>query len=299
MARPSVRILLQQREETFTAAERRVVAVLLANYPSAALTSISQLAGQAGVSDPTVHRLVVKLGFEGYPEFQRALLDEVDMRMNSPLSRLESCADEPHAEDTQQAMLGSLTLAIGKTAEQASREDFELAVSLLADTKRTVFSCGGRASRFLAAWLVVLLSQLRPHARHVEPSLEHGSEALADLEAGDVLIVYDYRRYQDSVVQFARAAHELGARIVLLTDEWRSPIARFADAVLVSLVQSASPFDTKVPALAQTESIVAALVHRLPAEATTRLKRIEALRAGGVAKDAQPAEHSLHRHRTS
>ena len=83
-------MLLKQRDATFTASERRVVAVLLANYPSAALTSISQLAGAAGVSDPTVHRLVLKLGFDGYPEFQRALLAEVDARMNSPLSRLES-----------------------------------------------------------------------------------------------------------------------------------------------------------------------------------------------------------------
>jgi len=281
-----VRTLLEQREETFTVSERRVVGVLLANYPSAALTSISQLAGSAGVSDPTVHRLVLKLGFEGYPEFQRALLAEVDARMNSPLSRLEASAAEPHAQDMQQAMLGSLTLAIGNTAEQASREDFEAVVSLLADPRRIVFSCGGRASSFIASWLVTLLSQLRSHTRHIEPSLERGSEALADLEPGDVLVVYDYRRYQESVVQFARAAKTLGAQVVLFTDEWRSPISSFADAVLVSLVQSASPFDTKVPALAQTESIVAALVHRLPDEATARLKRIEALRAGRVADDA-------------
>lgn len=285
--RASVRTLLKQREETFTVSERRVVAVLLANYPSAALTSISQLAGQADVSDPTVHRLVLKLGFEGYPEFQRALLTEVDARMNSPLSMLEASASEPHEQDMQQAMLGSLTLAIGHTAEQASRADFEAAVSLLADPAHTVFCCGGRASSFLATWLVVLLSQFRPHARHVEPSLERGSEALADLEAGDVLVVYDYRRYQESVVQFARAAKTLGARIVLFTDEWRSPIAGFADAVLVSFLHaSASPFDSKVPALAQTESLAAALVQRLPDEAKARLKRIEALRAGRVAEGA-------------
>lgn len=285
--RSSVRTLLRQREETFTVSERRVVAVLLANYPSAALTSISQLAAQAEVSDPTVHRLVLKLGFEGYPEFQRALLTEVDARMNSPLSMLEASASEAHEQDMQQAMLGSLTLSIGHTAEQASRADFETAVSLLADPSRTVFSCGGRASSFLASWLVVLLSQLRSHARHVEPSLERGSEALADLEPGDVLVVYDYRRYQETVVQYARAAKTLGAQIVLFTDEWRSPIAAFADAVLVSFLhESASPFDTKVPALAQTESIVAALVQRLPDEAKARLKRIEALRAGRVAEDA-------------
>lgn len=286
VSRPSVRTALKQREETLTVAERRVVAVLLANYPSAALTSISQLASQAGVSDPTVHRLVLKLGFEGYPEFQRALLAEVDARMNSPLSRLESSAGEPHAEDTLQTMLGSLTLAIGKTAELASREDFERTVSLLADPGRTVLCCGGRASGFFAAWLAVLLSQVRARARHVEPSLERGSELLADLAPGDVLVVYDYRRYQESVVHFARAAHDLGAQVVLFTDEWRSPIASFADAVLVSYVQSASPFDTKVPVIAQTESIVAALVQRAPIEAKARLKRIEALRTGRVAEGA-------------
>lgn len=286
VTRQTVRVALKQREASFTVSERRVVAVLLANYPSAALTSISQLAGQAGVSDPTVHRLVLKLGFEGYPEFQRALLAEVDARMNSPLSRLESSADEPHAEDTQQTMLHSLTLAIGKTAEQASREDFERAVSLLADQQRTVLCCGGRASGFFAAWLAVLLSQVRPRARHVEPSLERGSELLADLAPGDVLAVYDYRRYQESVVEFARAAHALGAQVVLFTDEWRSPIAGFANAVLVSCVQSSSPFDTKVPVIAQTEAIVASIVQRAPVEAKARLKRIEALRAGHVAEDA-------------
>ncbi len=286
MSLPSVRTLLEQREASVTTAERRVIAVLLANYPSAALTSISQLATAAGVSDPTVHRLVLKLGFEGYPEFQRALLAEVDVRMNSPLSRLESSAHQPHPEDTQRAMLGSLTLAIGKTAELSLREDFERTVSLLADPQRTVLCCGGRASGFIAGWLAVLLSQVRSHTRHVEPSLERGSEALADLVPGDVLVVYDYRRYQESVVQFARAARELGAHVVLFTDEWRSPIASFADAVHVSFVQNASPFDTKVPVVAQTEALVAALVQRASSDATSRLKRIEALRAGRVVEDA-------------
>lgn len=279
-------MLLKQREASVTTSERRVIAVLLANYPSAALTSISQWATAAGVSDPTVHRLVLKLGFDGYPEFQRALLAEVDARMNSPLSRLESSADQSHLEDIQHTMLGSLTLAIGKTAELALGEEFERTVSLLADPQRTVLCCGGRASGFIAGWLAVLLSQIRPRTRHVEPSLERGSEALADLVAGDVLVVYDYRRYQESVVQFARAARELGAHVVLFTDEWRSPIASFADAVLVSFVQNASPFDTKVPVVAQTEALVAALVQRASFDAKSRLKRIEALRAGRVAEDA-------------
>ncbi|RKP49407.1 MurR/RpiR family transcriptional regulator [Trinickia fusca] len=282
MVSSSVRVLLQHKHDTFTVAEKRVIGVLLANYPSAALTSISNLACQAGVSDPTVHRLVVKLGFEGYPEFQKALLAEVDERMNSPLSMLETAAYAQSAVDLDKAMLGSLAVSVGKTAEHATRHDFEQAVALLADMGHAVYCCGGRASGFLASRLVTLLCHLRPRARHIEPSLERAHEVLVDIDAGDVLVVYDYRRYQESVVQFAQAAHARGARILLFTDEWRSPIASFAETVLVSFAQTASPFDTKVPALAQSESLIAALVQRLPDQAKARLQRIEALRSADV-----------------
>ncbi|WGS44943.1 MurR/RpiR family transcriptional regulator [Burkholderia sp. JSH-S8] len=285
-----MKLLLQQKEHSLTAAEKRVVGVLLANYPSAALTSISQLANQASVSDPTVHRFIVKLGFEGYLEFQKAVLIEVDERMNSPLSLLESAAYDPNIADIERTMLGSLALAVGKTAEHATPDDFERAVALIADTRHGVWCCGGRASGFLAQRLVAHLSQLRARARQIEPSLERAHEGLVDIEAGDVLVVYDYRRYQDSVGQFARIAQQRGARIVLFTDEWRSPIANFAEAVLVSFVQAfASPFDTKVPALAQSESLIAALVQRLPDQAKARLKQIEALREGSAGSDTKQA----------
>jgi len=274
----SVRSLLQAKEDALTAAEKRVTAVLLANYPSAALTSISQLAGQAGVSDPTVHRLVVKLGFDGYPEFQKALLDEVDERMNSPLALLEAAAYARHMTDIEQTVLCSAALALGRTTEQASPADFERAVGLLADTGHAVYCCGGRASGFITSHLATHLALLRPQVRLIAPTLELAHEALIDLHAGDVLVVYDYRRYQDTVIAFARAAHERGARVVVFTDTWRSPIAQFADAVLASFVQAAAPFDTKVPALAQTEALITALVQRLPDEAKARLKQIEALR---------------------
>lgn len=279
MVRSSVKLLLQQKENTLTVSEKRIVGALLANYPRAALSTISQLASQASVSDPTVLRLVAKLGFDSYPEFQKAVLAEVEERMNSPLSLLESAAYDSHVVDIERTMLGSLAMTVGKTAEFAAPGSFDRAVDLLADTRHAVWCCGGRASGFLAQRFAAHLSQLRARCRQIEPSLERAHEGLVDIEAGDVLVVYDYRRYQDSVVQFANVAQQHGAHIVLFTDEWRSPIANFAEVVLVSFVHNAaSPFDTKVPALAQSESLVAALVQRLPDQAKARLKQIEALR---------------------
>ncbi|HAS26014.1 MAG TPA: hypothetical protein DCR64_10935, partial [Vibrio sp.] len=61
-----------------------LVRVLLADFPMSGLTTVSQLAKRCGVSDPSVLRLVKKLGFSGYPEFQSTLVQKIDERMRSP-----------------------------------------------------------------------------------------------------------------------------------------------------------------------------------------------------------------------
>ena len=68
-------------------AERKLARVLLATYPTAGLESVAKFAERAAVSPPTVTRFVAKLGFRGYPEFQRVLRDEVQARLSSPLAR--------------------------------------------------------------------------------------------------------------------------------------------------------------------------------------------------------------------
>lgn len=283
MAKLSIRDTLADRASGFTASELKVAETLLASYPSAALTSISNLAAQAGVSDPTVYRLVVKLGFDGYPAFQRALLAEVDEAMNSPLSRLGASTHGGPGEDFQKPLLASLAMSVSRVAHCASPEDFDTAVDLLGEPRSSVFCTGGRSSAFLAARFTSLLTHVRPKVRHIEPALERANEVLVDIGPDDVLVVYDYRRYQKTVIDFAAAAQRLGAKIILFTDEWKSPIAGFSAATLTSFVRTDSPFDTKVPALAQTETLIAALIARFPEETRQRFESIEAIR-----KSARP-----------
>ncbi|WP_144409954.1 MurR/RpiR family transcriptional regulator [Cupriavidus basilensis] len=286
MARSSIREMLADQAAGFTTSELKVVETLLASYPSAALTSISNLAGQAGVSDPTVYRLVVKLGFDGYPSFQRALLAEVDEAMNSPLSRLGARCDTALGEDFQKGSLTSLAMSVERVAQHASQEDFNTAVELLGNARSAVFCTGGRSSLFLASRLASHLTHIRPKVRLVEPALERANEVLVDIGPNDALVVFDYRRYQKSVIDFAAAAHRQGARIILFTDEWKSPVASFATATLSSFVQTGSPFDTKVPALAQCETLIAALIARFPEEAKRRLEAIEAVRRSATPEGA-------------
>ncbi|MDF0752850.1 MurR/RpiR family transcriptional regulator, partial [Marinobacter sp. 71-i] len=80
------------------------------------LGSASSLARRAGVSDPTVVRLAVKLGYEGYPDFQAKLLAEVEARLHSPLLMMEAKRPSGSEDNPILAYLASVDEAMGKAA---------------------------------------------------------------------------------------------------------------------------------------------------------------------------------------
>ena len=62
---------LQAKFDALTRAERQLADAIMENYPVSGLGSITSVAQKAGVSTPTVARLVQKLGFKGFPGFQK------------------------------------------------------------------------------------------------------------------------------------------------------------------------------------------------------------------------------------
>lgn len=273
-----MRTRLLAESERFTAAERKVARALLANYPTAGLSTVSSLAEQAGVSDPTVLRFVSKLGFNGYPAFHAALLDEVDEQLNSPLTRIGT---HP-APEGEAGLFARLTNDLAECVRQATAatppDEFAMIVDLLADDRNEVVCVGGRYSGVLAERLAMHLAMIRPRVCHVEATTGRLADIAVDFGPRTVLVVFDYRRYQSDVVALARLASAARASTVLFTDRWRSPIAEVADRVVVAPVEWASPFDTKIAAIAQCEALVAALIERAPDKVRKRLERIEALR---------------------
>ena len=78
--------------DSLTRAERQLAGVILENYPMSGMGSITRLAEKASVSTPTVARMVQKLGYSGFPEFQDALRQEVEARFSNPIAKHESWA---------------------------------------------------------------------------------------------------------------------------------------------------------------------------------------------------------------
>src|SRR2546430_10633159 len=97
----------------------------------------------------------------------------------------------------------------------------------------------------------------------------------------DVLVVFDYRRYQPDTIECARVAGARGCDVVLFTDQWLSPASAFARQVLVTSVETVGPFDSLVGATAVVEALIAAVLRGVGPRAGARGERLERVRAGG------------------
>lgn len=273
--RRTVADTVRRAQATLSPAERRVAGALLAAYPTAGLETVARLAARAEVSGPTVIRFVTRLGFAGYPEFQQALRDDIDARGASPLRLYERA---PRAGAAEGGLLAeaatTLPDAVARTFAAVSPEDLERAVSLVAGARR-VLVAGGRYSGLVARYLHQHLEQLRPDAVHVPPGGSARAAATAGVSRRDVLVVFDFRRYEPASLSLARLVRAARGTVVLVTDAYVSPVAVEADVVLACDVSSVSPYDSMAPAMALAETLVAGVLRELGPAAEARMRLVE------------------------
>lgn len=253
-----LRELLSSGQVALTPAEARIVQALLNDFPGAGLGTAASLAKRAGVSDPTVSRLVAKLGFDGFTAFQARLLDEVEARLRSPLVMMRSRALAGPME-TPPAYLESALAALDEARTSVPMENYDRAARMILEA-RSVLLVGGRFSGFLAGILAAHLVQFRPGITSIGEPTRSDLDRLVDLGRRDLVIGFDYRRYQRDVVEFLAQSAGTGARVILFTDRWQSPAAAHAGLSFTCPVEVSSPYDTMVPALAQLEALVAHII---------------------------------------
>lgn len=267
--------VLKKSYDQLSPAEKRVSRALLADYPVAGLEPVNRLAERANVSAPTVLRLLSKLGIGSYPDMQKLLHGEIAARTSSPATMYGTT----HAEVPENGVIDRSRRVIEQGFEATfsglAVEDFEAIVELLTDTKRRVWTTGGRFSGLLAEYLSMHLRHLRPNVSHLPKSEQARTFALLDIGPKDIVVSFDYRRYQDSTVAFLERAKAQRATTVLFTDPWLSPASRHADYLISNAVVAASPFDSITPGFALVETLIAALVEALGDSPVTRLRRYD------------------------
>lgn len=280
-----IRDLLTQHTTALTPAEAKIAQALLNDYPVAGLGTATALARRAGVSDPSVIRMVSKLGFDGFAAFQQRLLEEVEAGLRSPLMMFEAKrpARATGGRSIEETYIRSAASAVESAAAMTLPQTYARAVQLIMEARGRVLLIGGRFSRHIAAMLAGYLMQFRSGVTAVPALSSETFDALLDTGPRDTLVAFDHRRYQTDVIRFVEQAAERGVHVVLFTDVWRSPAAEHAKVVIVGPMEADSPYDTLAPAVAQMEALVARIVADHTDSSGARIEELERIRSRNTA----------------
>ena len=119
---------------------------------------------------------------------------------------------------------------------------------------------------------------VRAHVTCLDSAQTSWRDLIIDYDKRDVLICFDIRRYQENVTTLAEAASKRGVTIILFTDQWLSPIARFAKITFPVQTSVPSEWDSTVAMLGLVEGIIAATTSALWETARPRMEDLEQLR---------------------
>lgn len=270
---------IRHRYDELTPTERKPAQTLLANYPFAGLETVAKFAERADVSGPTILRLVGKLGFSGYAEFQQELRDELQAQLQSPLTRRPGAGGKGTAG--RAGFLGrfgdAVTDNIRQTIASVHRSEFDAVVELLSDTRRPVHTIGGRFTGPVAEYLYQHLHTLRPNVLSIGGPESNWRNHLLDTGRRHVVLAFDIRRYQTDVIRFAEESAQRGATVVLFTDQWLSPISGVARHLLTARVAVPSSWDSSAGLFVLVEAIIARVSERLWPTASRRVEGLDRL----------------------
>ncbi|UWP89775.1 MurR/RpiR family transcriptional regulator [Aliiroseovarius crassostreae] len=273
----TVRDLIREHYPTLTQSERKFANLLIENYPAAGLASITIVAENANVSTPTVARMVQKLGFKGYPQFHRALLSELEAKVSGPTKRRDNWAsDAPEGH-----MLHRFSLAVTDNLQQTFSNldpaQFDAAVRQLANTEGRLYVVGGRITRALADYAFTHFQAIRQRVTHMTSSSATWPHYVLDMVEGDTLLMFDVRRYETNLQRLAELASERGVKVILVTDQWASPIATVADHMFNCWVEIPSAWDSNISSMMLLEAMITATQEESWDKTKERFDRLDEL----------------------
>ena len=269
--------LLIQMEEgmsSYSKGQKQIARYIIDHYEKAAYMTASRLGAAVGVSESTVVRFAFELGFEGYPEFQRAVREVIHNRLTS-FQRMEVTEHLIGDGNVLDKILYADAEKIKSTAESIDRAAFERAVDAMIGAEN-IYILGVRSSAALADFLGAGLLRVSDNVRLVRST--SGSEVfeqMMNVGPRDVLVAISFPRYSKRVVAAVEFAHRAGANVIALTDSPRSPLAPCADQLLLARSDMAAFVDSLVAPLSIINAMLVAISRKKKGELTERLQRLE------------------------
>lgn len=234
---------------------KKIADFVLSNYEKAAYYTAAKLGAETDISESTVVRFAMHLGFEGYPEFQDALQEDIKGQLTS-LQRMEVASYRMSGEDVLTKVLTDDRASIKETLNNISREDFKNAAEAI-NSAGKIYILGIRSSAPLAEFIYFYFKMIYDNVVLIDTaSASEMFEKAFKIKKNDVCIALSFPRYSKAVVNTLDYIKDKGAKIIAITDSNSSPIVPVADYVLLAKSNMASFVDSLVAPMSLINALI-------------------------------------------
>ncbi|MEV5485456.1 MULTISPECIES: MurR/RpiR family transcriptional regulator [Streptomyces] len=250
-----------------TPTQRRIAHCMVRRAADAPFLSSVELADLAGVSQPSVTRFAVALGFDGYPALRRHLRE---------VAPTGGAAEAGTANEYQQAVQAEIDNLRQLAAALTDPSPVAEAGRLFA-ASRPLLVLGLRAATAQAAGFTYFARKVHPDVR----LLDEGGTLLTDridaaVRAGaSALLCFALPRHPREVVEALEYARTAGLTVVTVADSAFAPVAHHTDLLLPAPVGTGLSFDTACAPMLLGRVLLEAMCDALP-DAQARLEQFDA-----------------------
>lgn len=244
----------------FSKGQKRIANYIKDHYGEAVYLTAAKLGAIAGVSESTVVRFAIELGYDGYPKLQKALEELVKTKLTAA-ERMKVTYQQMIKNDKHilKSVLTRDADRINSTLSDINIEDFDNAVNYILNA-RNIYIIGGRSSGALSYFLSFYLNLMRENVKDVSMgSVAETFEEIFRINDNDLVIGISFPRYSTRTIKSLEYANKKGAKTIAVTDSKKSPLVENADVSLVARSDMVSFIDSLVAPLSLINAILVAV----------------------------------------
>ncbi len=265
---------IHNQMNSFSKGQKRIANYIAASYDKAAFMTASKLGQMVNVSESTVVRFAVELGFDGYPSMQKAMQEMVRNKLTA-VQRIGVTNDRLGNQDVVSMVLQSDMESIRMTSEALDRTELSKAVATICGAKH-IYIVGVRSSAAIATYMSFYFRNIFDNVRLVESSAtSEMMEQMLHVGEGDVVIGISLPRYSSRTVKLLEYAHDCGAEVVVITDSVEAPAAKIANHTLVAKSDMVSVVDSLVAPMSLVNALIVSIGRKREQEMSRIFENLE------------------------
>jgi len=258
---------------------RRAAGFILDHPQAVAVTSMRALAGEIGITPPTMLRLARRVGFDDYESFRAVFQNAVTGgRFRSKAASLQLLGEQGGDAGVMASMAGASANNLAVSFAEGGLEELVQAAAVLSRA-RQAYALGSGALHAMAQYLQYLARAILPQLRVPPANGNAVVEGLVGIGAGDVVVILSVAPYARQALRAAEFARASGATTITITDSRGAPLATSSDIVLIAGCSSPQFYPSMIGVVAMIETLVALVVSNGDAATLSRLETIDRLRS--------------------